>query len=98
LACTKPDQSDPERCSGRDRLRASEWGKAKGRSPVAWELCPMIEAGGAEHEEVALRQPKGMCPPTGDGMVAPRASPRKAPGTSSEGRDGRMIERGHRAV
>jgi hypothetical protein len=98
LACTKPDQSDPERCSGRDRLRASEWGKAKGRSPVAWELCPMIEAGGAEHEEVALRQPKGMCPPTGDGMVAPRASPRKAPGTSSEGRDGRMIERGHMAV
>ena len=57
----------------------------------------MIEAGGAEHEEVALRQPKGICPPTGDGMVAPRASPRKA-GTSSEGRDVRMIERGHRAL
>jgi hypothetical protein len=28
----------------------------------------MIEAGGAEHEEVASRQPQGMCAPTGNGM------------------------------
>jgi hypothetical protein len=61
LACTRSDRSDLEQYSGRDKLRASEWGKAKGRSPVAWELRP--------NDRSRWRGGRGSCVETTKGNV-----------------------------
>jgi hypothetical protein len=52
-------------------------GQSEGRSPVAWELRPMIEAGAPSTKEVALVHSEVLAPP-GMGMIAPPEVARNA--------------------
>src|SRR5215204_6732427 len=61
-------------------LRGSARGKAKGRSPVAWELRPMREAGVPSTGGWVVPAPPGVV------MLAPPEVPRNAERAQSEGR------------
>jgi len=66
-------------------LRRLGRGKAKDRSPVVWELRPMIEAEAPSTEEATLVHRGGARPP-GIVMLAPPEVLRNAERAQSEGR------------